>query len=40
MLSSCPTDSFVEVVGSTDMSPVWPGGRAYAMTNPVFIEAP
>ena len=31
---------FVEVVGSAEMGPVWPGGHAYAMTNPVFIEVP
>jgi Protein of unknown function (DUF1416) len=31
---------FIEVVGSADMWPVWPGGRAYAMTNPVFIDVP
>ncbi len=31
---------FVEVVGSADLWPVWPGGRAYAMTNPIFFEAP
>ncbi len=31
---------FVEVVGDADLWPVWPGGHAYAMTNPVFIRAP
>ncbi len=29
---------FVEVEGSTDMGPVWPGGHPYAMTNAVFVE--
>lgn len=28
---------FVEVEGWTDLDPVWSGGRAYAITNPVFL---
>ena len=31
---------FVEVVGNTDMAPLWSGGRPYAMTNPVYVEQP
>ena len=36
-----PTGSgyyFVEVRGYTDMTPVWPGQTAYALTNPIFFE--
>ncbi len=29
---------FVEVRGSVDMSPVWPGQTPYALTNPIFFE--
>jgi len=31
---------FVEVVGNTDMGPLWSGGRPYALTNPVYVERP
>jgi len=31
---------FVEVLGDTDMGPLWSGGRPYAMTNPVYVERP
>jgi hypothetical protein len=29
-----------EVVGSADMGPVWSGMRAYALTNPVYVDVP
>ena len=30
----------LEVHGWGDMAPMWSGGRPYALTNPVFVEAP
>jgi len=29
-----------EVIGSTDMGPVWSGMRAYGLTNPVYVDVP
>ena len=29
---------FVQVEGSQDLSPVWPGAHPYALTNALFVE--
>ncbi len=37
-----PADTyyFVEVRGSQSMGYVWPGGRPYALTNPIYVSVP